>query len=112
MSEMTVSPTALAHGAGQMLDAAARFDELTAPLLARLDLPGGAGGDLPAAVDLAEAHQHIAAELATALGRLREAFEVDADRLYQIAFAAQACDEAAARRLRLLGRRDVVPQLW
>jgi hypothetical protein len=99
LAPLVIDATAVAHAAGQTLDAAAQLVSAASALLPALNLSASAFGDGAGAAALARAHRDGADDLALALDGLRQVLEGDADRLYRVAFSVRATDEAAHGRL-------------
>jgi hypothetical protein len=102
---LRVDATAAAHAAGLLLDGALGLADATAPLLSDLDIDPRSLGTLADAGPFLIAHQLCVDDVADLLENLRESLEGDADRLYQVAFAADEADRAAAARMGGAGRR-------
>lgn len=96
-------PALTARAGSEVLAAARRLADTSRPLLVALELAGAAFGTGPAAAALAAAHEAALADVAATLGRFADAFECDADRLYQVAFALEAAEERSTERGRALG---------
>jgi len=96
---LVIDAPAVAHAAGQTLDAATHLAGAARSLLPALDLSKPAFGDGPGAAALARAHRDGGDDLALALDCVRQVLEGDADRLYRVAFSVRATDEAARGRL-------------
>lgn len=96
--------TRTARAAGQLLDLGLAAAERTRATLSQLDIGDIAYGGLAAASALAAAHRRGIADAAQTVELLGQSLAGDADRLYQVAFAHRAADQAAADRSRTAGR--------
>jgi hypothetical protein len=99
---MRIDVTATAHAAGLMLDAANGFTDSARRPLSILDIE-------EAPPFLVAAHRRCLTEALAAIDGITAVLEGDADRLYQVAFAAEEADRAVVQRMRGADRRLLTP---
>jgi hypothetical protein len=107
--ELRVEPTALVRLANCVLDATVTVGKSMASVRPRVAVPAAAFGEVDSGRRVYESYLNVTRDFERLADVFMSVYEVDADKLYQVAFAYQEMIEEASRKISKISSSGPTP---